>query len=170
MPAALATDWNEVETLCVTIGVREAARQLGLNEDSVKTRCRREGWLTKRAEQQTRTNEAIALKRERQGLNPIEPKAADVLSNLGSDSKLKLAIAGNRVVTHLSNMDVDELIEPTVSQSAKHWAGNLALAHGWQQAGSTTAPGVVVNVALLCHDPVAVESAGTIQDAEVIPT
>jgi len=36
MAQALAVDWQEVKTLALAIGVREAARQMGLTEDSVR--------------------------------------------------------------------------------------------------------------------------------------
>src|SRR5689334_12377095 len=45
MPAALDVNWPAVQALAVAVGVREAARQMGLNESAVMQRSAREGWL-----------------------------------------------------------------------------------------------------------------------------
>jgi len=48
MPAALDVNWEAIEMLALEVGVREAARRLGLDENTVKRRCTREGWLAER--------------------------------------------------------------------------------------------------------------------------
>jgi Putative ATPase subunit of terminase (gpP-like) len=48
MPAALDVDREKVQMLALTYGVREAARMLGLSEDTVKSWSLREGWVSER--------------------------------------------------------------------------------------------------------------------------
>jgi len=147
-------DWSEVKVLAIAIGAREAARRMGLNEDTVCARAAREDWFSKRREAQAMLSPKGKAQLLKTATNYIAsnasnvPSLADVMAGLGPDSKLKLAIAGNKVVSRLSEMDGDELLEPTTAQSAKHWAGNLALAHGWQAEGRDGAQ-TVVNIAFL---------------------
>src|SRR5262249_43363103 len=46
MPNPLNVDWSAVRVLAVAVGVREAARQMGISEDAVRQRSKREGWMT----------------------------------------------------------------------------------------------------------------------------
>jgi hypothetical protein len=45
MPKPLNADWSAVRVLAVAVGVREAARQMGISEDAVRQRSKREGWM-----------------------------------------------------------------------------------------------------------------------------
>jgi hypothetical protein len=45
MPKPLNVDWPAVRVLAVAVGVREAARQMGISEDAVRQRSKREGWM-----------------------------------------------------------------------------------------------------------------------------
>lgn len=45
MPAPLNVDREAVKTLAIAVGVREAARQMGIPEPTVKAWCLRFGWL-----------------------------------------------------------------------------------------------------------------------------
>src|SRR4051812_23388649 len=45
MPAALDVNREAVRVLCVAVGVREAARKLGLPESTVQSWSQRGGWL-----------------------------------------------------------------------------------------------------------------------------
>ena len=153
MPAPLPVDWNEVKTLSIAIGVREAARRMGLGESAVMQRCAREGWLAKRNEAKVAMSPAGKAQTlaDAHGLHVSSvsktPSAAEILSSLGPDSKSKLAIAGNRAVTRLAEMDGDELIVPEVAQTAKTWASTLATAHSWEKEGS--GGNAVVNITFL---------------------
>jgi hypothetical protein len=45
MAKPLAVDWPAVRVLAVAVGVREAARQMGISQDAVRQRSKREGWM-----------------------------------------------------------------------------------------------------------------------------
>ena len=45
MPRALNVDWPSLRVLAVAVGVREAARQMGISQDAVRQRSKREGWM-----------------------------------------------------------------------------------------------------------------------------
>ena len=45
MPKPLNVDWSGVRVLAVAVGVREAARQMGISQDAVRQRSKREGWM-----------------------------------------------------------------------------------------------------------------------------
>jgi hypothetical protein len=46
MPKPLNVDWPAVRVLAVAVGVREAARQMGISQDAARQRSKREGWMT----------------------------------------------------------------------------------------------------------------------------
>ena len=60
MPAPLETDREQVRIVAVQIGVREAARQFGLSEETVKSWSKREGWLRDAQEKQEIVEQARA--------------------------------------------------------------------------------------------------------------
>jgi len=45
MRKPLNVDWSAVRVLAVDVGVREAAHQMGIGQDAVRQRSRREGWM-----------------------------------------------------------------------------------------------------------------------------
>ena len=45
MPKPVNVDWPAVRVLAVVVGVREAARQMGISEAAVRQRSKREGWM-----------------------------------------------------------------------------------------------------------------------------
>src|SRR5436190_22439667 len=45
MPKPLNVDWPAVRVLAVAVGVREAARQMGISQDAARQRSKREGWM-----------------------------------------------------------------------------------------------------------------------------
>jgi len=131
MPAALAVDWNEVKTLAVAIGVRQAARRMGVPVQAAMKRSSREGWLVRQREVDAIAKQERDSLRTQQGLSPHVRTAADILAELGPDSKTKLAIAGNTVANKLAEMSAPKLLNPDTATSAKAWTGILATAHGW---------------------------------------
>ena len=45
MPRPLNVDWPAVRVLAVAVGVREPARQMGISQDAVRQRSKRERWM-----------------------------------------------------------------------------------------------------------------------------
>lgn len=129
MPQALEIDHNEVRVIALQIGVREAARQLGLEEDTVKSWSLREQWFAHRALTDSKIQAAVEQKRVSQGLSPVAPTAVKVLEDYGKPTRLNHAKAAHKISVKVAEMDPDELFltVPNVLAAAKH----AAVVHGW---------------------------------------
>lgn len=146
MGQALAIDWNEVRTLALAIGVREAARRMELPEETVKRRCTREGWLTKRDQTEHEAEQSRAVVRVSQGLSPVVPKAADILGEMKEKTRASFGIAAQKVAEHAAQQPVDDLLRG--SEDYSRWVTNADRIHGYSrdgQSGNTT----VVNIGFL---------------------
>ena len=77
MPKPLNVDWPAVRVLAVAVGVREAARQMGISEDAVRQRSKREGWM---ACPKALAQRALAKPVTRVSPNALSP--ADALANV----------------------------------------------------------------------------------------
>lgn len=147
MPAPLAVDREAVRTLVVAVGVREAARQLNISENTLCSWSKRGKWT-----EATRNAQEIAAKRrEPETLKATAIKPADALANqLADDSqatRIGFSKAARKVAEKLPTMDGAELMDKDTAQAAKHWHGVAAGTHGWEQKQDPAA--VMVNVALL---------------------
>ena len=122
MPPSTHQDRELARRYVLALGVREAARQLNLNEDTVSAWSARFKWLAHRK---------ILLPK-----NPIQANASstpDPLLSLGKKSKLSLAIATQRAADKLAVTNENKLVRPEVSQSAKNWTSVGQTVFGWQQ-------------------------------------
>lgn len=82
MPKPLNEDWPAVRVLAVAVGVREAARQMGISEDAVRQRSKREGWM---ASPKAAAQRALAKPVTSVSPNALSP--ADALANVFSERK-----------------------------------------------------------------------------------
>ena len=91
MPKPLNVDWPAVRVLAVAVGVREAARQMGISEDSVRQRSKRERWMTS---PKAAAQRALAKPVTRLSPNAVSPAEAlaNVLSECKHRSKLGLSL------------------------------------------------------------------------------
>jgi hypothetical protein len=82
MPKPLNVDWPAVRVLAVAVGVREAARQMGISQDAVRQRSKREGWMA--------SAKAVAQRALAKPVTSVSPSAlspADALVNVLSERK-----------------------------------------------------------------------------------
>jgi hypothetical protein len=87
MPKRLNVDWPAVRVLAVALGVREAARQMGISEDAVRQRSKREAWM---ASPETVAQRALA--------KPVTSKCArQLLQEHKRETKLSLARSARRM-------------------------------------------------------------------------
>lgn len=131
MPAPLDVDWPAVRVLALAVGVREAARQMGISEDAVMQRSSREGWLS---DPRVR---AIAQR-------PVTPVSANVsaphtaLAQSMKEDALRGRAAALRVsrraLERTAQLDDDELIVPEVAQMAHTWTKSASIAGGYGAA------------------------------------
>ena len=132
MPQALELNHEDVRVIAMQIGVREAARQCGLQEATVQAWSAREGWFKKAAEEKELIEQAQWRKRESQGLSPLATRtASEVLRDYDGDTRLGLAKGLNRGAKRVSELDGDEVL--MASQQISHLAKSAALVHGWAQ-------------------------------------
>ena len=149
MPQALAVDREQVRIVAVQIGVREAARQFELNEDTVSAWSAREGWFTRKEQEEELVERAKWQKQERQGLQASASKtAAEILRDYDGDTRLSLARGINSGARHVSTLDGQEIL--MASQQISHLAKSAALVHRWGGDAMTN----VMNINLIqdCAD------------------
>ena len=95
MPKPLNVDWPAVRVLAVAVGVREAARQMGISEDAVRQRSKREGWMAS-----PKTVAQRALAKPVTSVSPALSPAhalANVLQEHERETKLSLARSARRM-------------------------------------------------------------------------
>lgn len=159
---ATPVNWEAVRALAMVVGVREAARRMGIKESAAQQRSAREGWLSspeaKRANQM-----AIA---QRSGLtvapcNQLSPAAliSAELTALGSKTKLGIARGLARAGEVIGEMGGVQVIDN--AHEIKSVAQTADLVHGWKDA----APQVKIRLDVLGS---AAESAPIDISADVV--
>ncbi len=141
LPAVTTTpkvNKEAVRLLAIQIGVRPAARKLGLNEDTVCSWAKRDNWFVVPANPQTLQA-------------PQAPSPGDVMLNTLAEherkTKLGLASYASTQAQHLAKNG-----KLTDSGHFKNVAGGASIVHRWD-AKSENTQNVVVNVALLGVQP-----------------
>jgi hypothetical protein len=133
MPAALDVNWEAVRVLAIAVGVREAARQMGLQEDAVRQRSSRERWLQRTEQQLPPTVQPRVVT----GVTKAGDAAIYALESLGSRSRLLVAkglLKGSQAVAKL---DGDTVLQR--ANEIKAHVGSLKEVHSWSGSeGSNT--------------------------------
>lgn len=145
-PEATATrpvvNWEAVRVLAVAVGVREAARRLGMSQEATMKRSQREGWL-----RDPETRAAIArLTSQRQSeaasqrlsvsatcpqLSPAAAMAGE-LAQLNGKTRLSHARAQAAVAAHVEGRTGAENLED--AQNVKAAAQTSNLVFGWNES------------------------------------
>lgn len=156
-------DWPSVRMLAITVGVREAARRMGINEYAVLKRSQREQWL---ATPEARIAAANSVRERSYSalssavLTPAQAMAQE-LAGLGQKSRLSIARGLSKAAEHVETMDGQEVLID--AQNIKSTAQSLSLVHGWQNDKGTT-----VKVALSVTGEKTVQSVEVQSDMPVI--
>jgi hypothetical protein len=135
MPAPLKVDRNAVRVLASAVGLREAARQTGIPENTVLAWSAREGW--KEDEEKAREIAAARVQEREKGLGIVQSSAikspaecmADTLADHNKRTRINLAKAALRLSENAENVELDQAGD--VLQVGKL----AALVHGWAQSG-----------------------------------
>lgn len=150
MPAALDVNKEEVRMLVLSVGVREAARQMGLNEDTVSTWSANGGWLAHTKPQAKPLLPLSLIPR-----SSITSKPADALQKALTErhehTKLGLSLYAARASRQASRMPKHELLE--AAPSVKAVADVMAKVWPEAQAGPATGQAMVVNISVLSASP-----------------
>lgn len=141
MPAALEVDREYVKCIAIQVGYREAARQLGLSENTVMAWARRDGW----GEQVKQAQQAVEVKQIRQGVHAVARKTpSEVLFQLGDKSKLRAAKVGDNTLRALQKRKPEGLIKG--AGAFKCTVDALAKVHGWGSESTVNSPTVALQV------------------------
>lgn len=130
--ATAPVSWDAVRALAMVVGVREAARRMGLSEDQVRQRSSREKWLA--------TDEARAVNKlavaQRSGITCHHTSPAALiqaeLASLGQKSRLSLARGIAKAGEHVETLSGDDILNR--SGDVKAIAQTADLVHGWKDA------------------------------------
>lgn len=140
MAAPLNVDREQVRMLVLSVGVREAARQCGISENTVLAWSNRGGWL-----QHITKPEPIERPASMQGAI-VAIKPADALQNtlaeLGNRTKLAAMKYAAKTTEHAAELDAEEAL--AAANDMKAVVQTAAIAGSWQSSTGTQ-----VNIALL---------------------
>lgn len=140
MPAPLNVDKEAVRVLVVAVGVREAARQMQLNENTVLDWSRAGQWLADCRPTPAKMPPPASMVG---AISPIKP--ADALANTLLERQKQTRLGFSKWVAKVAT-DAGE--NPTLAdaQNLKHAAG--VAAHVWPQE-QQSGPLAIINVALI---------------------
>jgi hypothetical protein len=140
MPKPLNVDWSAVRVLAVAVGVREAARQMGISEDAVRQRSKREGWMA--------SPKTVAQRAQAKPVTSVSPDAlspadalANVLQEYERETKLSLARSARRMAKDAEQATLREA--PYVHKTAQV----ASITHSWREKEKN--PNAILNVAIL---------------------
>lgn len=150
MPVALDVNKEAVQVLVGAVGVREAARQMGLSENTVLAWANRGGWVQHIANAQERKSKAVALRRP-DSLQSPAIKPADALQNVLQDDSRETRISLSKSFRRLSKTAESAPLEQAgdVLQVAK----GAALVHNWVGPTAQTGQAMVLNINVLGASP-----------------
>lgn len=130
-----------VKVLAIAVGVREAARQTGLEENRVLKWSERYRWFKNEPKPQPPTV------RKDNVITVIKPSdaLANALSEDGKETKLSLSRSIRKAAKHVdTELDGREVFQG--SDKVKHLVGAASMVHGWEkeEEGSGTLSGLRV--------------------------
>lgn len=129
MPAALDVNWGEVRTLAVAVGVREAARRMGLPEDAVKQRSWREGWMANIPRSQPLP---LSVMRPVTNVTSAPKALAQVMLEDSQDCRSTALRVAKRALRRVERCDDDELLMPEVAGVLNQHTKTASVAGNWQ--------------------------------------
>ena len=138
---AINIDREAVKTLAIAVGVREAARQLGLNENRVLQWSKRGQWF-KPKPQPPKQSDVITV------IKPSEA-LAETLKQHNNDTKLGLSTAAVKTAKHAATMSPVQVLR--VSRGLKNVTEIAEKVHGWH-AQSARGTNVFAQQAVVIDD------------------
>lgn len=142
MPAALQVDREAARVLCVAVGVREAARKLGVPEGTMQAWSARGQWFAKPVQPPTVIRQT--------GPNSLATTATNagesLAESLADDSKatrIGLSQASRRAAEHLKDQTGAGILKS--AKAMKEIAGVASIVHGWSDGKATN---VQINLAI----------------------
>ena len=141
---------NDLHHLSLDIGIRPAARAMGISEDRARKISSR------------RRFKLLAVRPALSGsvarspnVTAIEAKA-QIVQHYGDRAKIGATIAGAKALEHLADTQGADLVKPGNAISADQWTKAVDRAAGWTQARQQSAG---VNVAVQVNVPTPADDA-----------
>jgi hypothetical protein len=134
---AYETFVNDLHHLSLDIGIRPAARAMGISEDRARKISSRRGFKL------ALVRRPPTLERPSPSVTAIEAKQ-QIIQHYGDRAKIGATIAGAKAMEHLADSNGEALCKPANAISADQWTKAVDRAAGWTQS---RAQGVTVNVA-----------------------
>lgn len=158
MPAPLNVNREAVKTLAIAIGVRQAAREMGLPQGTVQAWSKRGHWFD-----DPRSKTAVI--NGRQSVQPLATKAPsvalqDTLARLGESTRANLAKAHSKATAYAAKLPAKELMSKDKATALRLHGQGAGLVHQWEAKQQQT--NVMVNVALLGIDPGEVQATARV--------
>ena len=157
MPAALDIDREQVQMMVLTYGVREAARMLGLSEDTVATWSARGRWLVDRPASVPLPPTVIQAVKAASPVNAFQNAMKEDALH-GRAAQLRL---GRKTLEELATRDVDELLTSEMSTVAKNYGALHAQAAGYAASDSI----VKLNLGVTANQGQTIEAEIVTQEA-----
>ena len=142
---------SDLHHLSLDIGIRPAARAMGISEDRARKISSRRRFNLVRA----RCNAVSGPPSRSPNVTGIEAKAA-IVQHYGDRAKIGATIAGAKALEHLADTQGVDLVKPGNAISADQWTKAVDRAAGWTQARQQSAG---VNVAVQVNVPTPADDA-----------
>lgn len=132
MPAALKVDRKAVEVLVAALGVREAARRMGINENTVLQWSKRGAWGVKDSviKNVIRENRKVEIV-PKMDVSPARV-LTDTLQQMGKETRIGLAKAAKKGADHAATLDGKGILAS--ARSIKEIAGVASIVHSWGES------------------------------------
>lgn len=150
---------DQVRILATSIGVRPAARAVGLDENRVLKWSERGKWGINGVATTLRGPPAG----QQNVISPVEA-AEQIVQHYGDRAKIGATIAGAKAMEHLADQQGDTLVKPANAISADQWTKAVDRAAGWTAARQQ---GTTVQVAVITPPSEAERAAMDATDAKL---
>jgi len=143
MPKPLNVDWPAVRVLAVAVGVREAARQMGISQDAVRQRSKREGWMA--------SPKAVAQRALAKPVTNVSPDAlspADALANVFRERRQRCKLGLSQYAAEAAEEAAEHQDKLKISRATK----DVADIHRtiWPEESANNS---ILNLAVLINPP-----------------
>jgi len=143
MPKPLNVDWPAVRVLAVAVGVREAARQMGISQDAVRQRLKREGWMA--------SPKAVVQRALAKPVTTVSPNAlspADALANVFRERKQRTKLGLSKYAAEAAEEAAEHQDKLKISRATK----DVADIHRsiWPEESANNS---ILNLAVLINPP-----------------
>lgn len=133
MATALDVNWEAVKAHALVHGVRQAARDYGIDENTVKRRCTREGWLLNL--QSVEQLPVTVRPRHVPGVPSPSEAQRKAMLRFSSRSRLNLAKAVDKGAKHVSKLEGVDILNSAKEIKALADTGDRI--HQWSASSAT---------------------------------